>query len=147
MRNPGVLIFFVIILLSCKSSVPKEVLPPKKMQAVIWDVMQADEMAEYYSTKDSTFTNLSKHAEYYQKIFSIHKITKEDFTKSLTYYENHPVVFKTVLDSLKSFAERVQRADSLTKVKTHVVDSAAKKTDTLKKMPSLNKTILSRKHH
>ncbi len=99
-------------ILSCKSSVTKDVLPPKKMQAVLWDVMQADEMSEYYSAKDSAFRSLPKHVDYYQKIFSIHKITKDDFTKSLSYYENHPAAFKTILDSLQSFAERQQKADS-----------------------------------
>ena len=145
MRRLRILVL-VACVLSCKSSVPKDVLPPKKMQAVLWDVMQADEMADYYSAKDSTFHGLLKHAEYYQKIFSIHKITKEDFSKSLSYYQNHPAVFKTVLDSLKSFGERMQRADSLTKMKT-AVDTAAKKTTPVKKMPPIKKPILSPKHH
>lgn len=110
----GVLVlFFVVLLISCKSSVSKDVLPPKKMQAVLWDIMQADEMADYYAAKDSTFRGLVKHVDYYQKVFSIHKITKEDFTRSLTYYEDHPTSFKIVLDSLQNFAERLQRADSL----------------------------------
>lgn len=141
MRTLGILII-VVIIFSCQSSVPKDVLPPKKMQAVLWDVMQADEMMEYYSVKDSTFHSLPKHAEYYQKVFSIHKITKEDFTKSLAYYESHPVVFKTVLDSLKSFGEKTQRADSLKKSKTVVVDSAIKRVDSFKKKP-----LLPIKHH
>jgi hypothetical protein len=127
MRSLRILIFCVCIF-SCKSSIPKDVLPPKKMQAVLWDVMQADEMAEYYSAKDSTFTALSKHADYYQKVFSIHKISKDDFTKSLTYYENHPVSFKPIIDSLQSLGERLQRADSLKEAKVTVIkDSVAKK--------------------
>lgn len=127
MRSLIVLIFCVCIF-SCKSSIPKDVLPAKKMQAVLWDVMQADEMAEYYSAKDSSFRGLSKHADYYEKIFYIHKISKGDFTKSLTYYENHPVSFKPILDSLQNFGERLQRADSLKKAQVPAVkDSTAKK--------------------
>jgi hypothetical protein len=127
MRSLRILIFCVCIF-SCKSSIPKDVLPPKKMQVVLWDVMQADEMAEYYSAKDSSFRELSKHVDYYQKIFSIHKISKADFTKSLGYYENHPASFKPILDSLQSFAERFQRADSLTKAKVPAIkDSTVKK--------------------
>jgi hypothetical protein len=141
MRTPGILII-VVLIFSCKSSVPKDVLPPKKMQAVLWDVMQADEMMEYYSVKDSTFHSLPKHAEYYQKVFSTHKITKEDFTKSLAYYESHPVVFKTVLDSLKNFGEKIQRADSLKKSKSSVIDSGIKRLDSFKK-----KLLLPIKHH
>lgn len=108
-----VILFFTVSIVSCQSSIPKDVLPPKKMQAVLWDVMQADAMAEYYSTKDSSFLSLAKHADYYQKIFSIHKISKEDFKKSLAYYENHPAILKTILDSLQSVGEQLQKSDSL----------------------------------
>ena len=146
MRSLRILILSICVL-SCKSSVPKDVLPPKKMQAVLWDMMQADEMADSYSVKDSTFHGLAKHVEYYQDIFSIHKINKEDFSKSLTYYQNHPAAFKAVLDSLKSFAERTQRADSLVKAKTPVVDTTAKKSDSTKKLPVIKKPLIPRKHH
>jgi hypothetical protein len=114
MRSLRILIFTVCFF-SCTSSVPKDVLPPKKMQTVLWDVMQADEMAEYYSVKDSTFHGLAKHADYYQKVFSIHKVSKEDFTRSLRYYENHPAALKTILDSLQKFGERLQKRDTLNK--------------------------------
>lgn len=90
-------------------------LPPKKMQAVLWDVMQADEMAEYYSQKDSSFKELSKHADYYQKVFAIHKISKSDFARSMKYYQDHPASLKPILDSLQSFGQRSQDNDSLQK--------------------------------
>jgi hypothetical protein len=121
------ILFCIAFLFSCKSSVPKNVLPPKKMQAVLWDVMQADEMAEYYSGKDSSFHGLQKHVDYYLEIFSIYKITKQDFTRSLLYYENHPAAFKTILDSLQSFGERLQKADTLKKPDKIVADTAVKK--------------------
>jgi hypothetical protein len=106
-------LIFVVLIFSCKSSVPPDVLSPKKMQAVLWDVMQADAMAEYYGATDSTFKSLSKHADYYQKIFGIHKISKEDFTRSLTYYEDHPVRLKPILDSLQGFVQRLDKADTM----------------------------------
>ena len=109
------ILFITVCILSCKSSVPKDVLPPKKMQGVLWDVMQADEMAEYYSAKDSTFLGLSKHVDYYQKIFTIHKISKQDFTRSLNYYEEHPAALKIILDSLQKSSERLRKTDSLNK--------------------------------
>jgi hypothetical protein len=128
------ILVFTVCFFSCKSPVPNDVLPPKKMQAVLWDVMQADEMAEYYSSKDSTYHSLSKHADYYQKVFSIHKISKKDFTRSLDYYENHPASLKTILDSLQKFGERLQKRDTLNKNQygQKSRDSSKKKlTDTL----------------
>lgn len=127
MKNLRILVFLVLVF-SCKSSVPKDVFAPKKMQAVLWDVMQADEMAEYYSAKDSTYRNLSKHSEYYRQVFAIHKISKEDFSRSLSYYEEHPSRLKPILDSLKTFSERLQTADSLKKYgQSTIADSIKKK--------------------
>lgn len=122
----------IVFLFSCQSSIPKNVLPPKKMQAVLWDVMQADEMAEYYSAKDTSFRSMAKHVGYYQKVFAIHKISKEDFTRSLTYYENHPKDLKIILDSLQNFGERLQKADSLKKPSYNPIGN-----DTTKRKPKM----------
>jgi len=111
MRNLLFLVLFVTIL-SCKSSVPKDILPPKKMQAVLWDMMQADEMMEYYSTNDSSFKGISKHTVYYQNIFAIHKVSRESFKNSLNYYKDHPASLKPILDSLQRFAQRSQSSDT-----------------------------------
>lgn len=111
MRNLLFLVLFVTIL-SCKSSVPKDILPPKKMQAVLWDMMQADEMIEYYSTNDSSFKGISKHTVYYQNIFAIHKVSRESFKNSLNYYKDHPASLKPILDSLQRFAQRSQSSDT-----------------------------------
>ena len=124
------ILFFAVFIFSCKSSVPGDVLPPKKMQAVLWDVMQADAMAEYYAASDSAFTGLSKHVDYYQKVFAIHKISKDDFTKSLVYYENHPSRLKPILDSMQSFGQRLNRADTVEGARpTVTVDSNTVKVD------------------
>lgn len=105
-----------------------DVLPPKKMQAVLWDVMQADAMAEYYNEGDSSFKSLAKHADYYQKVFAIHKINKEEFVKSLSYYEDHPTRLKSILDSLQSLGQRIDKVDTVKKEQpTITVDSNFKK--------------------
>ena len=102
-------LFFTISLLffSCNSNdIPKDVLSQEKMEAVLWDVMRADEMASQYAITDSTFKDVSKNASLYQKIFQIHGITKSTFQKSLQYYQQHPAQLQPVIDSLKAFSER-----------------------------------------
>jgi hypothetical protein len=97
----------LVILLSCNdNSVPKDVLSKEKMEAVLWDVMRADEMVSQYSITDSSFKDVSKNAGLYQKIFQIHNITKTTFQKSLQYYQQHPAQLQPVIDSLKAFSER-----------------------------------------
>ncbi len=105
-------LFSTIIIFSCQSSVVDNVLPPAKMQMVLWDMMQADEMAGYYAMTDTSFLGLAKHADYYQKVFSVHQISKGDFVTSLNYYERNPAKLKIIVDSLQKFGQRLQQADS-----------------------------------
>lgn len=94
--------------LSCtRSEIPKDVLPQKKMLSVMWDLMLADEMANYYVQKDTTLHNLDAHAALYQRLFRIQNITREDFKKSLRFYESRPDLLKPIFDSLQRRAEKI----------------------------------------
>ena len=99
----------VLVLLACSGepSVPKGVLPPEKMEAVLYDVMRADEMANFYSLKDSTYHNFSKRTALYDTIFHLHGIGKETFQKSMNYYQGRPDLLKIIFDNLQ------KKADSL----------------------------------
>lgn len=117
--------FLIVIFVSgCKPEVPKDILPPKKMQAVLWDVLRADDMANVYALSDTSFYSFQKHAPYYRTILEVHSITKKDFVNSLEYYKSHPVLLKKILDSLQSVAERERvRADSKSKIIPSTADS------------------------
>lgn len=93
----------VLILISCsnKEKTPPYVLSSLKMRMIFTDAFKADEMAGYYMIKDSSFSGLQKHAEMYNTIFQIHHVTKEQFKKSLEYYETHPALLKAILDSMQ----------------------------------------------
>ena len=102
-----ILPFLLLCFFSCSSdTVPRDIMAPKKMEAVLWDVIMADEMADYYVQKDSTLKSLDKHVDLYQKLFSIHKISKEQFRHSLQYYEKSPDLLKPIFDSLQKRSER-----------------------------------------
>jgi hypothetical protein len=76
------------------------------MQNVLWDMMLADETADYYIQKDSSIHALATHAEWYLPVFQIHKISKEDFKRSLRFYESRPDLLKPIFDSLQKKAEQ-----------------------------------------
>ena len=103
-------VFFIILLLvvlGCsQGKVPRSILSQQKMEDVLWDVLLADQTADYYIQRDSSVKALQKHADLYQQLFQIHKISKEDFQKSLRFYESHPQLFRPVLDSLQKRSER-----------------------------------------
>lgn len=97
------LLFFLLLFCSCSnnSSVPKGVLPPKKMEAVLYDAILADEWVGFASLQDSTFRPFSKSTALYDSILHIHDITKETFQKSFQFYQQHPDILKEILESLR----------------------------------------------
>lgn len=81
----------------------------EKMQALMWDVLVADAYAEQFIKKDSSKNLTVENEKLYRQIFDIHKIRKEDFEITYSYYKNHPGEMKTLMDSVTAFAERNRR--------------------------------------
>lgn len=108
-------LFFFCFLASCKNKLAKDILPPAKMESVLWDIFSADEMANYYIASDSSFKSAGKRAELYQFIFQKQKITKEQFKKSFRFYQNRPDLLKAILDSMQYFSNRSIKMDSVKK--------------------------------
>jgi len=106
------LLVFVLLLTACGSSMPDGVLPPAKMQSAMWDMLRADEMADYYIQHDSTKGLIGKRGQFYGEVFRVQGITEDVFKRSLRYYETHPDKFKIILDSLQNMGERLQRSDT-----------------------------------
>ncbi|NOT51016.1 MAG: DUF4296 domain-containing protein [Chitinophagaceae bacterium] len=95
------LLIFFLSACKGKNRVPSGVLSQKKMQAVLWDVMRADEfLSANVLRKDSSLDKITESFKYYQQIFAIHKTTKEQFEKSFSFYKDHPDLFKAIMDSL-----------------------------------------------
>jgi hypothetical protein len=105
MNHSFLKIFLLLVVLSgCnkKESLPKDVLKPGKMEDVLWDMSLADEFVVNYVLKDSTLNKKDESTKRYRQIFTIHKTNLEEFKRSLQFYENHPVLFKPILDSLSA---------------------------------------------
>jgi hypothetical protein len=98
-----VLLFLSFFFYACSGSpsVPKGVMPPKKMEAVLYDVIRADEMVDFLQMNDSTYRMFSRRTSFYDTIFQLHAVKKEDFQKSLTYYQGRPDLLKVILDDLQ----------------------------------------------
>jgi hypothetical protein len=104
----GMWLLLLVILAGCSGSdIPANVLSPSKMNDVLWDMLQADELSSYELQKDSSLT-INHTAQYYQSIFAAHKITRQQFQASLKFYQNHPPLFKPVVQALQRKAENIR---------------------------------------
>lgn len=142
------LIFFLATLMitACGDGVPNGVLSKKKMEKVLWEVMQGSEFANgYIYYRYPQLNRAAINNTLLDEIFKTNKITKKEFNKSLEYYQNHPDLLMVMMDSIqaKKSRERIEenakqaKADSIQRKK----DSLKIKRDTLIKKDSIRKPM------
>lgn len=108
----ALLIFFIV---GCTNTnkIPEDILPKAKMEVVLWDVIQAERFSVLYLLKDSSQKNVQlEKFRLYDQVFSVHKISKDDFIKSYKYYLSRPDIAKIMFDSIAVKAER-ERNESI----------------------------------
>jgi hypothetical protein len=90
--------FFV----SCSGNDEKKgkILPEEKMEAVLWDVIEADVYTFTQARMDSSFIPSRENALLQQTIFRKHDVSREEYYNSLEYYLQHSEKFIPMLDSL-----------------------------------------------
>ncbi|MFZ1528445.1 MAG: DUF4296 domain-containing protein [Ferruginibacter sp.] len=142
-------IFCCTLFIACSPDRPDDVLPPEKMQQVLWDYIRADVYASEFISKDSSKNAVAENAKLQLAVFKKHKISKEQFYKSYGYYASHNKEMRTMLDSITAGQQRLEQqksarlADSTRKADSlgKITDSVAKLTDSTKK-----RTVDSTRH-
>ncbi|GEO10405.1 DUF4296 domain-containing protein [Segetibacter aerophilus] len=100
MRNL-VIVSLLIISIGCASSpVPKNILPPERMQKVVYDLIRIDEFVNNFVIKDSTVDIKKKRSILYEQVFKVNQTSRKEFYQSYKYYQQHPDVQKGLYDSL-----------------------------------------------
>lgn len=128
--TPRFLLIIIICLSACskKTKIPKDILPPEKMQAVYWDYMQADVFANDFVRRDTTKDADIENAKLQLQVFKVHKISKEQFYKSYDFYVNHKEIMSDMLDTM------LVRHKEITD--TGKINSLINKIDSIKKIPA-----------
>jgi hypothetical protein len=118
----SLLVFSLVFVVSCTnpSKIPEGVLSKQKMEVILWDLIQADRFSASFLMRDSTKTNIhSENMKLYQRVFQMHKISKEEFEKSFKFYLSRPDITKIMFDSIAVKAERqrpsIYTSDSVNK--------------------------------
>ena len=86
-----------------ENKVPQGIIPPATMQVILWDLMRADQfIGGYIVNRDTSVNRITVSLEYYQQIFRIHQVTREEFQKSFAFYRSRPDLFKSIMDSISA---------------------------------------------
>ena len=97
----------MLVLVSCagKKDFPDDVISVKPMQKIVWDLLQADEIAFQRKTADSTVNLKETSFRLYDTVFAIHKVSREAFYKSYEYYQRHPQLYTSMMTGVKNIGE------------------------------------------
>ena len=108
------LLLVVLLLGACSDNqkIPKNILPPEKMQAVYWDYIQTDVFANQFVRRDTSQSLDSAGAMLQAQVFKFHKITKDDFYRSYNYYLDHKELMREMLDTMIVRQNAISKAAS-----------------------------------
>ena len=98
-----IILSFIIPACIQKNKVPKTILAQKDMTLVMWDLIKADQYVYNHATNDSSFDKKQESIKLYEQVFRIHRTSREEFEKSLAFYQTRPDLLKAVIDSLRKF--------------------------------------------
>ena len=76
------------------------IISPEKMKMVLWDYLRANEYAFEIAKKDTTQNDTTLNIHLQNLIFKQHKISRETFYKSYSYYTNNSNLLVPILDSM-----------------------------------------------
>lgn len=102
-----------IILFSCSSdSRPADILPPDKMEKLLWEQIRADAFTKEFVAKDSSKNLSEENLALQQRVFRKYKTTAGIFYKSYDYYLQHNNMMKNLLDSVISKQIRAREKEN-----------------------------------
>ncbi len=101
-------IVFMIVFTGCTNQykIPDDIIPKDKMEKILWDMIVADRYSAAILVKDTTKNIREETFKLYAQVFSIHKISSQEFKKSFEWYLQRPDISQVMLDSLASHANR-----------------------------------------
>lgn len=103
-------VFMTFGLLACmnKGKIPSDVLQRDEMEKVMWDMIQADRFSSQFMERDSNLHKNIKieNLKQYERVFQIHKITREEFVRSFKFYLSHPEINQVLFDTMAARANR-----------------------------------------
>ena len=106
MRLTSIIISIILLVACSRSDVPGNILPPEKIRPIIFDLLRADEFVNNFVLKDTLLKREAEAVKLYEQVFLIHKVSAAEFYKSYKYYQAHPDVNKSLIDSLNAMAIR-----------------------------------------
>lgn len=106
-RRYLLIVCMATLLFACKTKQDnKQILPINSMKLVLWDMLKADEWYNQTTIRDTLHLRVNEKFLYYEEVYKVHHINKDQFYNSYKYYETHPDKFKILIDSVVAYGDR-----------------------------------------
>ncbi|MBQ5895364.1 MAG: DUF4296 domain-containing protein [Bacteroidaceae bacterium] len=113
-----IVVFSLLFLCSCRVEMPKDVIPPDKMEAILYDYHLVQSMEGVAYTSGDYKGKL-----FYRGVFDKHHVTKEMFDSALVWYNRNPKYMVEIYENLESRMQReVNALASLKSSRVYGVD-------------------------
>ncbi len=136
MRAVLPIIIAALLISSCgrKEGAPSGILPADKMQALLWDMMRADQfIGDYVVNIDSSLSRKDESIGLYREILDLHRISQEEFRESFYYYRARPELMKVIMDSISK--RKLHTVDpNIPQLAVDTLPTGEKPADTTKKI-------------
>lgn len=96
----------ISILIGCSEKRPSDIMDQQQMQLVLTDMLIAESFAESFLLMDTAKTKNEWFSGELEKVLKVRKISQEQFRRSLEYYKSRPDLFKVIVDSMNTEAQR-----------------------------------------
>jgi hypothetical protein len=125
MRLLAIILLTFTLFVSCVTrGVPDGILPPDKIQPIIFDLLRADEYVNNFVMRDTMLKREKEAVKLYEQVFVIHGITSADFYKSYRYYQAHPDKNRALFDSLSAFVSRKRQGPDTSNKNSKTIKNA-----------------------
>jgi hypothetical protein len=105
-------IFISFLVFSCadRKDSPAQLIQLRDMQNIVWEIMEADELALQHKLNDSSINLKNESFRLYDQVFSIHKTSRAAYYNSYRYYQQRPLLYSELMDGVKRIAEKEKKA-------------------------------------
>ena len=115
-------IFFFCTLSFCSNDKEKKaILPIKQMTNIVWQLCLVDEYVGNYLRLDTIKKHTNYNTKMYKQVLNINRVTQPQFENSLQVYLNNPVLYKSLINSLDSLAEKEKQYSYEKYIKTPII--------------------------
>lgn len=130
----GLAILLIFVACTNNTKIPSDIIGKEKMEKILWDMVQADRFVQTFIMvkKDSSEDKKKEAAIFYERVFQMTGISRDEFIKSYKYYLSRPDITKTLFDSISARADR-RRAE----VHSGRRNPFLEKRDSLKRLDSI----------